>query len=161
VGVEESQREEGVKGKRGIRSEQMGMGQNGGGPSGVMQEGEKREERQQDEEGVAAALLRVVDEKWGGGGEGGGKGSDIRHPRKQAPSEEPESWDGGDSKESRGNAEDEVGRAEERNDEVKEGVEKRRVLDFGEHTVPEGASGEKGGGGFVEPKGLAVQLPIS
>jgi len=42
---------------------------------------------------------------------------------------------------------------------VKEGVEKRRVLNFGEHAVPEGASGEKCGGGFVEPKGLAVETP--
>ena len=38
---------------------------------------------------------------------------------------------------------------------MKKRVEERRVLDFGEDTVPEGAGGEGGGGGFVEPERLA------
>ena len=42
---------------------------------------------------------------------------------------------------------------------MKQGVEKRGMLDFGEDAVPERACGERGGGGFVEPEGLAVKTP--
>ena len=42
---------------------------------------------------------------------------------------------------------------------MKQGVEERGMFDFGEDAVPERACGEGGGGGFVEPEGLAVKTP--
>ena len=40
---------------------------------------------------------------------------------------------------------------------MKKRVEERGMLDLGEEAVPEGARGERGGGGFVEPERLAVE----
>ena len=42
---------------------------------------------------------------------------------------------------------------------MKQGVEERRMLNFGEDAVPEGAGGEGSGGGFVEPEGLEIETP--